>query len=354
MNGHERPTNGGHDRLATALGVFSLGLGLAEIAAPGAVGRMLGMSTADRVRSRAILRGFGMRELANGLGLVRGGNPSAWLWSRVAGDVMDLAFLGRSFRARGSEPARLSVATAAVAAVTALDVVAARRRPRLPEGMPHAPAVRQAVITINKSPAEVYELWRRLTNLPRFMPHLAAVEETGECSSHWVIEAFGTTVEWDAEIVDDTPNERIAWRAVENADVPNEGQVAFTAAPGGRGTEVRVTMCYEPPAGKIGSLFAKLLGKDPAQMLHADLRRLKQLLETGEIATTAGQSKGTRSVIGRALEPIENAWRQRPPLSKSRHFVRLGAEGHLAQSRRRYRARSHDLTPGWPVAGPRG
>src|SRR5437870_4333008 len=109
-----RQTNGAtSDRLATALGVFSIGLGLAEVAAPEAVGRVLGMRADDRVRSRPLLRGFGVRELASGLGILRGGDPTPWLWSRVAGDVMDLAFLGAGFRRPGVERTRLGMATAA-------------------------------------------------------------------------------------------------------------------------------------------------------------------------------------------------------------------------------------------------
>ncbi len=306
----EEHTNGsGGERrarhgLATALGAFSVGLGLAEMAAPRTVARLIGIDDRDD-RAQRVLRGFGVRELAAGIGLLGGAHTGAWLWSRVAGDVMDLAFLGTSFTgARTSRP-RLTAATAAVAAVTALDVVAGRRATTLPEGVPHSSPTHQAVVTVNRTPADAYGFWRRLANLPRFMTHVASVEETGERTSHWVVGAAGTKMEWDAEIVDDVPGERIAWRALPGASVPNEGQVAFTSAPGGRGTEVRVTMTYEPPAGRIGSAFAKLLGSDPGGRLRADLRRFKQLLETGQIPTTVGQTIGARSVLGRALEPIE-------------------------------------------------
>ena len=299
-------SSGTNDPLVTALGAFSIGLGLAELAAPSLVARWIGVSE-DDATSRRTLRGFGARELASGFGLLRTEDPRGWLWSRLAGDVMDLAFLGRSFPSTrvGRGRGRLGTAMAMVAAVAALDYVAARRRTTLPEAAARIPAQRRAVITINRPPREVYAFWRRLENLPRFMPHLRSVVTTGERSSHWTIEALGTTVEWDAAIVEDVPDSYIGWRAVADAPVPNGGSVTFNPAPGGRGTEVWVLVTYEPPAGKLGELFAKLLGADPGQQLQADLRRLKQLLETGEIPTTDGQPTGTRSLVARALEPLE-------------------------------------------------
>jgi len=185
-------------------------------------------------------------------------------------------------------------------------VLASRRAGKTAASAAPAQPTRTAAITVTRSPQDVYGYWRRLENLPRFMPHLQSVAETGQQTSHWVVAALGTTVEWDATITEDVPGERIAWRAVENADVPNEGDVTFTAGPGGRGTEVRVSMAYDPPAGKLGATFAKLLGTDPGQRLQADLRRLKQLLETGEIPTTAGQPSGRRSMVGATLELVEH------------------------------------------------
>jgi len=107
------------------------------------------------------------------------------------------------------------------------------------------------------------------------------------------------------QITDDVMDARIAWRSVGDADVASSGEVSFTPAPGGRGTEVRVSMTYDPPAGTLGRFFAKLLGQDPGQQLHQDLRRLKQLVETGEIVTTQGQPSGRRGFGDRALETLE-------------------------------------------------
>lgn len=295
------------DRLATGLGWFGIGLGLAELTAPRTIARLIGLDGADASRTERVLRGFGLREIASGFGIVGSARPSPWLWSRVAGDLIDLAYLGSHYEGRRIVKSRVSAATVAVAAVTVLDVIASRRTTHGATNGATAPQVEAApaVITINRSAEEVYRFWRRLENLPRFMTHLRSVAATGERTSHWTVEALGTTVEWDAEITDDVPGERIAWRAVEDADVPNEGVVTFAAAPGGRGTEVRVEIDYAPPAGKIGKAFAALLGVEPGQTAQQELRRLKQLLETGEIPTTDGQPHGARSLLGKALAPLE-------------------------------------------------
>jgi len=149
-------------------------------------------------------------------------------------------------------------------------------------------------VTINRPAAEIYRFWRDLSNLPRVMRHLESVRVDGE-RSHWVAHGpLGHRVEWDAEIINDRPNELIAWRSLEGSEVGTAGSVHFVAAPGGRGTEVHVTLKYDPPLGKLGSWAAWLLGEEPSLQVREDLLRLKQLLEAGEIATTTGQPSGRR------------------------------------------------------------
>ena len=139
-------------------------------------------------------------------------------------------------------------------------------------------------VTINQSPEALYTFWRDLENLPRFMRHLVSVERRGG-RSHWVAKGpAGTTVEWDAEIVHEEPNVMIGWRSIDGADVDNAGSVHFTPATGGRGTQVKVVLRYDPPGGRLGAAVAKLFGRDPGHEVQEDLRALKQLLETGEIA----------------------------------------------------------------------
>lgn len=148
-------------------------------------------------------------------------------------------------------------------------------------------------VTINRTPAEAYEFWRKLENLPQFMTHLESVTVLDEKHSRWTAHApANSSVSWDAEIITDKPGEMIAWRSLPGADVPNAGSVHFSAAAGERGTAVRVVLSYEPPAGKLGQLAAKLFGEEPNQQVADDLRRFKQLLEAGEAATIQGQPSG--------------------------------------------------------------
>ena len=152
-------------------------------------------------------------------------------------------------------------------------------------------------VTLSKSPEELYRFWRNLENLPRFMNHLQSVTQIDSNRSHWKVKApAGMTVEWDAEIIADTPNEIIGWRSLPGAEVDNAGSVRFEQAPGGRGTIVRVQLQYNPPGGRAGAFVAKLFGEEPEQQLRDDLRRFKQLIEAGEIPTTEGQTSGRNGI----------------------------------------------------------
>ena len=148
-------------------------------------------------------------------------------------------------------------------------------------------------ITINRPPEEIYSFWRDFRNLPRVMSHLESVEVTGDRESHWVAKApAGMKVEWDAIITDDKPNELIAWRSVEGSEVQNSGIVRFQPAPGGRGTEIQVELQYNPPGGRLGGMIAKLFGEAPEQQIEEDLRRFKQLMETGVIVESDASIQG--------------------------------------------------------------
>ena len=147
-------------------------------------------------------------------------------------------------------------------------------------------------VTVNRSPAEVYEYWRNFENFPNFMQHLESVTKTDEKRSHWKAKApLGTTVEWDAELTSDVPNQRIGWQSLEGADIPNTGTVEFRPTEE-RGTEVIVTMMYEAPGGKIGEWAAWALGEEPSLQVAKDLKRFKSLMEAGTILTTEGQPSG--------------------------------------------------------------
>jgi uncharacterized membrane protein len=280
------------ERLAKALGIFSVGLGLAQILAPRVVARAIGVDDDDG--SRRTMRAVGLREIATGVGLLTQERPTTFAWGRVTGDVMDLALLGRALRSHRHDHRRVAVATAAVAGVMILDILASRRLSRSGDGVgiearPRRQGIRvHKTITINRTPQELYRFWRNLENLPRFMAHLESVRELDQRRTYWKVRApLGTTVEWTAEMVEDRPDELISWRSVENAQVPNSGVVRFLPAPGGRGTEVHLEITYNPPAGVMGATIARLFGKEPGQQVESDLRRLKQVLEGGEVVRPA-------------------------------------------------------------------
>ncbi len=156
-----------------------------------------------------------------------------------------------------------------------------------------------AVFLVNASPEQAYNLWRDFAGLPRFMVHLKSVRELGNGRSEWV--AFGPgrrEIRWNAETTEDTPNRRIAWRSLPDSDVHISGSVDFRPDPQGRGTFVDVRVQYGVPGGALSSGIAALFGKNPEFVVREDVRRFKQLLETGEVPTTRGQTHGPRGVHG--------------------------------------------------------
>jgi uncharacterized membrane protein len=160
-------------------------------------------------------------------------------------------------------------------------------------------------VTINRPPEELYRFWRNLENLPRFMKQLESVTTTAEGHSHWVAKApVKGAVAWDAETILDKPNELLAWHSVGDSDVPNAGSVRFTPAPEGRGTVVKITLEYAPPAGVLGATVAKLFGAEPSQQIEGDLRRFKQIMEAGEIPNVEGQASGRAA--GSSQPPAAN------------------------------------------------
>ncbi|MGQ9368359.1 SRPBCC family protein [Azospirillum sp. ST 5-10] len=307
-NGHDGAS--GRASLASFLGWFSIGLGASQVAAPRAMARLVGM--ADDELSERAMRTFGLREIACGVGVLMQDRPAGWLWARVAGDAMDLAALAGASRASGAQPERLAAAGAAVLGVMALDVLCARQESDAADGRAggwagHGTVHAAASVTVNRPREEVYAFWRDLKNLSRFMSHLVAVEPTGDDRSRWCAEGpLGMRVEWEAEVTEDRPNERIAWRSLPGADVDSHGEVRFAPATGGRGTVVRVALSYEPPGGMIGAAVARLFGREPGQEIRDDLRVLKQILETGEVTMS-------EAMTGRIRHPARPAGHLPPP-----------------------------------------
>jgi uncharacterized membrane protein len=262
--------------LARGLGLFSLGLGITELAAPRALAQAIGVDPDGRTAT--VLRAFGMREILSGLGILVQPKRSLPLWARVAGDAIDLAFVAWAAKSKRTSTQRLAAACAAVAGVAALDVIASRRVARA------NPTVIDPVIfsvTINKPVAEVYAFWRQFENLPQFMNYLESVTQRPGGRSHWVARLpLGGKVTWDAEIIEDRPGELIAWRTVEGSLLVHRGEVTFARAPGRDMTEVRVQIQLGVFGAPPSPVLAKLLTKS---QIKGDLRRFKQVMETGEV-----------------------------------------------------------------------
>lgn len=209
------------------LGALSIGLGLVKIAAPTQLTRVLRLRNSPS--TRRVMTGLGLGEIATGICLLS-----------------------------------LSRSQTAHKLVQPIHVV--------------------RTISINRPPETIYHFWRDLANLPRFMAHLESVTVQNGTSTWRAKAPAGMTIEWQAEVTLDRPNQAIAWRSLEGASVPNRGVVRFAPAPGGRGTEVTVELKYDPPGGQLTAALAKLFGEEPGQQIAGDLRRLKQVLETGGLA----------------------------------------------------------------------
>jgi uncharacterized membrane protein len=305
------------DAVTSFLGWFSIGLGIAEVLAPDAVARLIGV---DERRHRTLLRAYGVRELAAGVGILTRPKPTYWVWNRVIGDTIDLASLGRAMNSRDSDESRIRKAMMAVAGVTVLDIASSMRltSEKSPaaghdpgsfqvEEESNGQSVLTSTVTVNRPVEEVYAFWKDPRNYAGFMDHIDSVQPTTGGKSKWVIKSpAGMSVEWDAETVVDTPNEMIRWRSTEESSIENRGTVRFRAAPGGRGTIVTLEVEYKPKGGPLGANIGKLFAAIPKTQLTNDLRRFKQLIEIGEVVlsdATAGRgtphpaqpSKETRS-----------------------------------------------------------
>ncbi len=284
-------------RLARGLGWFSVGLGLAQAIAPRPFARLLGVGERSR-----LMRGLGAREIATGIGILTTARGAAPVWGRVAGDAMDLALLEKARRAGAPDDRRVRAAMVAVAGLAVLDAYTAEQLAKDDERTVRRS---QQAITIQRPREEVYAFWRDFENLPRFFLNVSAVDVIDERRSRWRVQGpAGLALEWEAELADDRPGEHIAWRSLPGADVDNAGSVYFVDAPAGRGTEVYLDLRYYPPAGAAGVALAKLFRREPGQQAEDDLRRLKQVLETGQVVhSDASYQRGKRAARPASGEP---------------------------------------------------
>jgi len=248
------------DPLAQFLGWFSLALGTAQVSAPRAMCKIIGAQ--GKGSSPLLMRAMGVREITQGLGILVRPRPTGWLWSRVAGDALDLALLGLTAAKNPERRGRTAFAIANVVGVTAPDVYESLHLRRL-EGPPQSAKRIRKAVTINRSREEVEAAWGNANELR------AKVDRAG-------------------------------------------ASVSFEGAPGGRGTELAVDLEFDPPAGDLGAALQKLTGKDLATQLSDDLRRLKQQIETGQVVRSDGAPDGhllADHLRQRAAQPLEEAVR---------------------------------------------
>lgn len=227
------------------------------------------------------------------------GAASVGKTERLVSGLAGAALLALSLKKRRLRPILLPVATGLIArALTGRGPTAralgglARRKageerdsPVASVGRGEGTKVEQSV-TINRPVVEVYRFWRNFQNLPRFMDHLEAVTVIDDTRSHWVAKGpAGSRVEWFADIHNEIDDELIAWRSLPGSEINNAGSVHFAPSADGAGTEVRVELSYEPPAGQLGVALARLLGEEPSKQVAEDLRRLKQVMDAGDVGT---------------------------------------------------------------------
>lgn len=296
-------------KVAAGLGMFSIGLGLSELLAPRVMARIAG----GQGKHPTLVRLFGLREITSGLAIfAQGSMPAGGVWSRVLGDAIDLVALASIFACKKSNKAANLFAMTNVLAVTAMDVLTAielskRKGTLTDDGFVH---VKQSLF-INRSPAEVYKYWHNFEKLPSFMRHVVSVSPKAGDKYHWVVKAAaGTTVEWDAEITEDRPNEKITWQSLPGTPIMNTGTVSFIALPADRGTLLEVEIFYRPPMGIVGAQVGKLFREEPTVQLKDDLRRFKQIVETGEIIRSDSSPDGNGNIFQRPAQPVGNGDRR--------------------------------------------
>jgi len=264
---------------AEALGYLSLGLGLTGVMFARRLNRVLGIS---HRRAPGITRAVGVRELFTGARLLTGRRPARWLWARVAGDLVDLSLLVTALRGSRRGKGRVLGTIAAIGGITAIDFLAAARARKTTTAL--APEPVQRAITIAVPPEQAYAFWRELPNLPSFMPRLVSIEPLDPRRSRWRARGpAGKLLEWEALIIEDIPDQLIRWHSLPGSAIQHRGSVQFRPAPAGRGTEVSLEVQYEIPGGQLGRRLSTLTNEVVGVHIQNNLRRMKQILEVGEI-----------------------------------------------------------------------
>lgn len=290
-------------QLSAALGWIGVGIGLAEILMPRTIAQTAGLPIQPR-----LMRVLGTRELVTSAGILLQSQQTGWRWSRVAGDVLDLSLL--AWMGRRHQHRRLSLLTALLAGMTALDMLAAydKRRQRVAQRLTSGDLRMHKSLYIQRPADECYRFWRNFENFPYFMQHVEAVQVVDATHTHWRVRTpLGQPIEWTAELFSDIPARQLGWRTIAGSAIEHTGVVRFVPTTAGNSTRLDIDMRYHAPSSKAGVMLAKILGEEPSQQIDDDLRRSKQLIETGEIATTVGQPSGRRGALVRLLRRGESS-----------------------------------------------
>lgn len=327
-----KPTQPRQSTLARSLGYMALGLGATQLFACRRTARLLGLRPTPS--TLWLLRALGARELLTGFGLL-GRRPGPWLTTRLVGDALDLGLLFKGLAAKrrtsllgrmmgNSGKARMRTALAGVAGISALDMVALARCV-LGSGkasLEEHPTVR-ASITVDKTPSDVYAFWRNVENFPHFVSRLESVTSPDRIRSRWRLRlANKSTLDWESTIVEDTPDQRIVWK-LQSATTKlfvDTVEVLFELAPGGRATEVHVTLHATQAARP--AVASRWLRKLPQSLLFNQLHRFKQLIELGEI-TQSDSSIHMEPYPARPTPQAETSNGETP-------FERANTKPHLA------------------------
>lgn len=261
------------EQFARGLGWLSLGLGVAQLLAPKVLSRIAGVPVPG-----TLVMLCGARDVLCGIGMLAQEQQAPWLKARVAGDAIDIAALAGALLVPGLPKRRIGVSAALAGGIAAADLYGLQQLSAHGRRVP--PRHVAASIDIARPPEDIYRFWRNPENLPRLMPHLDSVQVLDELHSHWVARGQGgQRTEWDSEIIDDAPNQRLAWRSVDGSLIYNAGSLQLE--PLGAGvTRLRVELLYDAPPESLASAIVRLFGGEPGGDVRADLRAFKHLIES--------------------------------------------------------------------------
>lgn len=311
--GHDDPTG---EKIARGLGWFSILLGMSELVCGRALARWLGMPGTE-----TLVRTYGVREITTGIGILASADPTPWIWSRVVGDALDAGSLAAGLHDENPREGNVAMALANIIAVTVLDVYCAHRlsaeqRPALPahhdysnrSGLPSSAyrqrrrgntdhtatgtaleAAAQASITIPRPADDLRALWLSPKAQTRIWEHFAEVTAVNDRTADWTAHGpAGGAYRWRTQ-TEETGTDQVRWSTLDGADVPNAGSLTFRPAPGDRGTELHLTVRFDPPGGAVGQVVSKLFHIVPREIVLTALYRFRALALTGELPLTDPQ-----------------------------------------------------------------